>query len=146
MSLPTVALLSALLGMGCNNNTTSGSSSGTSKSSATKPKSSGDGAATSGMDCSTPRKTIESQIAAIKKGTTVKEFRECFTKDKHNGIKQKKLDKSTKRAEAYDIDELYGSEENKGDDKVKVKTKGGRTLTTMVKEGDTWKASTLWYK
>ena len=109
---------------------------------ATKPAA----APAGGIDCSSPRKTIESQVAIIKKGGKAQDFAQCFTERLRGRITQKMLDKSHSGASAYVMDKLYGKEDKKSDTKVKVKMPNGRTLTTLVKVGDQWQADTLWFK
>ena len=155
-------VLLALFGWGCDDS--SGTQTADSSSASSKPEASGKAKAkgkkgkgkgsaapsskpaAGGMDCSTPKKTIESQVAFIKKGGKVDAFKECFTPRIQEKIDQKRLDKSHDEASFYKLEELYGAEEKSGDDKVKVKMKNGRTLTTLIKEGDKWLADTMWFK
>lgn len=102
-----------------------------------------------GMDCSSAKKTIESQIALVQKGGSVDAFKECFTARQQGRITQAMVDKAHQEAAMYKLDELYDKEEPTkldGQDAVKVKLKNGRTLTTLVNDGGKWRADTLWFK
>lgn len=102
-------------------------------------------APTGGMDCSTPKKTIESQLAAIKSGASLDVVKQCFTARQKDRITAEMLAAAKTQLASMTLDELYASEEASGDS-VKVKMKNGRTLTTLIKDGSTWKADTLWFK
>lgn len=98
-----------------------------------------------GMDCSTPRKTIESQYQAIVGGASLEVISRCFTSRLQDRITAEMLVKAKEELAGVTLDELYESERS-SPNAVKVKAKNGRSLTTLVREGDVWKADTLWFK
>lgn len=98
-----------------------------------------------GMDCSTPRKTIESQYQAIVGGASLDVIARCFTSRLQDMITAEMLVKAKEVLAGLTLDELYESERS-SPNAVKVKAKNGRSLTTLVREGDVWKADTLWFK
>ncbi|MDQ7826229.1 MAG: hypothetical protein RDV48_25730 [Candidatus Eremiobacteraeota bacterium] len=99
-------------------------------------------------DTSTPEGEIAYQMTLIKKGDTEK-LKECFTprlKDRITGDMVKQAQGEVGR---YTIKELVDSFEistHGGKETAKIKMKNGRTLTTLVKNGDRWQADTIWFK
>ena len=102
-------------------------------------------AAAVAMDCSTPKKTIQSQYDGIKSGAPLEAMKSCFTARQKDKITAEMLASAKTEVGKMTFEEIYASEEPSGDS-VKVKMKNGRTLTTLVKDGSTWKADTLWFK
>lgn len=97
------------------------------------------------MDCSTPKKTIQSQYEGIKSGAPLEAMKSCFTARQKDKITAEMLASAKTEIAKMSFEEIYASEEANGDS-VKVKMKNGRSLTTLVKDGSTWKADTLWFK
>jgi hypothetical protein len=97
------------------------------------------------MDCSTPKKTIQSQYDGLRSGASVDLMKTCFTARQSGKITSELLASARATADKTPFEDLYASEESNGDS-VKVKMKNGRTLTTLVKDGASWRADTLWFK
>jgi serine/threonine protein kinase len=109
------------------------------------------------MDCSTPKKTLESQLAALKRGAKSESLKQCFTERLQTRLTQDFIDEKINVAELKhtDIDDLYVREEDlTGSDEAKkyysnkptvriYSTKG--SLTTMVKDGGRWRADSFWF-
>lgn len=98
------------------------------------------------MDCSAARRTIQSQYEAIKVKLPADVFRVCFTDRQKHKITDEMLARAREEIAKMSFDEVFASEVPEGDAAVKVMMQNGRTLTTVVKEGDMWKADTLWFK
>lgn len=112
---------------------------------ATAPAATGATPAAVAMDCSTPKKTIQSQYEGIKSGAPLDAMKSCFTARQKDKITAEMLAGAKTEIGKMSFEEIYASDEPNGDS-VKVKMKNGRTLTTLVKDGSTWKADTLWFK
>ena len=87
---------------------------------------------------------IGKQVDAIKAGdlTAVKAG---LSKRQSGKVTKEMIDKAKTEAAKYTLDDLVQKVEA-GKDTLKIKMKGGRTLTTLVKEDGAWKADTLWFK
>lgn len=87
---------------------------------------------------------ISKQLEVLKKGDLTA-IKAGFTKRLQDKITAEKVEKGKKEAGKFTIDDLVESAEAKGADAIKIKMKGGRTLTTLVKENGKWLADTIWF-
>ena len=87
---------------------------------------------------------ITKQIDQITKGD-LDGLKAGFTKRLQDKITKENVDKGKKQVGTMTIDQLVEKVEP-GKDSLKIKMKGGRSLTTLVKEGGAWKADTVWFK
>jgi len=87
---------------------------------------------------------ITKQVDQIAKGD-VDGLKAGFTKRLQDRITKANVDKAKKQVGTMTIDQLVEKVEP-GKDSLKIKMKGGRSLTTLVKEGGAWKADTVWFK
>jgi hypothetical protein len=97
------------------------------------------------MDCSTPKKTIESQYAAIVAGAPAALVKTCFTDRQKERITDASIAAAKAEISKMTMADLYATEEADGAN-IKVKMKNGRTLTTLIKSGSSWNADTIWFK
>lgn len=86
---------------------------------------------------------IAAQLEVLKKGDLTA-IKAGFTKRLQDKITAEKVEKGKKEAGKFTIDDLVESAEAKGDS-IKIKMKGGRTLTTLVKVDGKWLADTIWF-
>jgi len=86
---------------------------------------------------------IAKQLEVLKKGDLAG-VKAGLTKRLQDKVTQEKVDKGKKEAAKFTIDDLVESAEAKGD-AIKIKMKGGRTLTTLVKVDGKWLADTIWF-
>lgn len=128
--------------------TSSASTSAEASASASESASGTATAAPSGpveMDCSSARKAIESTLTALQAKADADVVGTCMTDDAKAGITPEILEQAYAVAATTTIDQIYAEEEQTADG-IKVHMAGGeRTLTTVVQEGDQWKADTLWF-
>lgn len=87
---------------------------------------------------------MTTQLEALKKGDLAA-IKAGFTKRLQDKITDDKVKKGQKEAGKFTIDDLVDSVEAKGADSLKIKMKGGRTLTTLVKVDGKWLADTIWF-
>ena len=87
---------------------------------------------------------ITTQLEVLKKGDLTA-IKAGFTKRLQDKLTAEKVEKGKKEAAKLTIDDLVDSAEAKGPDAIKIKMKGGRTLTTLVKENGKWLADTIWF-
>jgi len=87
---------------------------------------------------------ITKQVDQITKGD-VDGLKAGFTKRLQDRITKASVDKAKKQVGTMTIDQLVDKVEP-GKDSLKIKMKGGRSLTTLVKDGGAWKADTVWFK
>ncbi|MEO8553613.1 MAG: hypothetical protein ABI678_26750 [Kofleriaceae bacterium] len=87
---------------------------------------------------------ITKQMDQIKK-TDVDGLKAGFSKRQAGKITKEMVTKAQTEAAKYTIEDLV-EKVAPGKDTLKIKMKGGRTLTTLVKEDGAWKADTLWFK
>lgn len=89
---------------------------------------------------------ISKQLEVLKKGDLTA-IKAGFTKRLQDKITTEKVEKGKKELDKakYTVDDLVESAEAKGADAIKIKMKGGRTLTTLVKENGKWLADTIWF-
>ncbi len=87
---------------------------------------------------------ITAQLEVLKKGDLTA-IKAGFTKRLQDKITAEKVEKGKKEAGKFTIDDLVESAEAKGPTAIKIKMKGGRTLTTLVKENGKWLADTIWF-
>ena len=87
---------------------------------------------------------ITKQVDQITKGD-VDGLKAGFSKRQKDKITKAMVEKAKKQVGTMTIDELV-EKVVPGKDSLKVKMKGGRSLTTLVKEDGAWKADTLWFK
>jgi ATP-binding cassette subfamily B multidrug efflux pump len=86
------------------------------------------------------------RLEVLKKGDLTA-IKAGFTKRLQDKITTEKVEKGKKELDKakYTVDDLVESAEAKGADAIKIKMKGGRTLTTLVKENGKWLADTIWF-
>jgi hypothetical protein len=87
---------------------------------------------------------IAKQVDQIKAGD-VDKLKSGFTKRLQDKITADKVKAAQKQVGSMSIDELVASVAA-SKDSLKIKMKGGRTLTTLVKVDGAWYADTLWFK
>jgi len=87
---------------------------------------------------------ITKQMEQIKK-TDVDGLKAGFSKRQAGKITKEMVTKAQAEATKHTIEELVEKVEP-GKDSLKIKMKGGRTLTTLVVEDGAWKADTIWFK
>ena len=87
---------------------------------------------------------IGKQVEQIKKGD-VAGLKAGFTARLQDKITDANVKAAQKEVEKYKLDDLVVSVEKKGDG-LKIKMKGGRSLTTLVKVDKKWAADTVWFK
>ena len=85
------------------------------------------------------------QLETLKKGDLVA-IKAGFTSRLQDKITAAKVDKGKKELDKakYTVDDLVESVEDRKDS-IKIKMKGGRTLTTLVKVDGKWLADTIWF-
>lgn len=96
-------------------------------------------------DLSDARALIGAQLDMIKKGD-VNGLKPGFTKRLQDKVNEANVKAAQKEAEKFTVNDLVEKIEPKGKDSIKVKMKGGRTLTTLVKVDGKWQADTIWFK
>lgn len=87
---------------------------------------------------------IGKQAEQIKKGDTAG-LKAGFTKRLQDRITADNVKKAQGEIGKMTIDDLVESVQP-GKDSLKIKMKGGRTLTTLVKVDGKWLADTVWFK
>lgn len=89
---------------------------------------------------------ISKQLEVLKKGDLTA-IKAGFTKRLQDKLTTEKVEKGKKELDKakYTVDDLVESAEAKGAAAIKIKMKGGRTLTTLVKENGKWLADTIWF-
>ncbi len=89
---------------------------------------------------------ITTQLEVLKKGDLTA-IKAGFTKRLQDKLTAEKVEKGKKslEKEKFTVDDLVESAEAKGADAIKIKMKGGRTLTTLVKVDGKWLADTIWF-
>jgi hypothetical protein len=96
-----------------------------------------------------PKTSIAYQLELLKAGDAAK-LKECFTARQKDKITQEAVDAARKRSGIMlTIDELYASAEMgefQGAKTAKIKTKNGRTLTTLILTDGKWLADTIWFR
>lgn len=95
-------------------------------------------------DLADARTLIGGQLEMIKKGD-VAGLKPGFTKRLQDKVNDANVKAAQKEAEKFTVNDLVEKVEPKGKD-LKVKMKGGRTLTTLVKVDGKWQADTIWFK
>ena len=88
---------------------------------------------------------IGKQVEQIKAGDTAG-LKAGFTARLQPKITDEMVAKAKKQATSITLDELVASVEGSAKTGLKIKMKGGRTLTTLVKVDGKWAADTLWFK
>jgi hypothetical protein len=114
----------------------------------TSPEGGGAAAAGAGGDMSTPRGSIEHQVALLKAGDLAA-FKACFTPRLQEGITAEAMAKGTAEVGGMSMDDLFAGMtegEYEGKKTAKVKMKNGRTLTTLILTDGKWLADTIWFK
>lgn len=99
-------------------------------------------------DPTTPKGSIAAQIELLRAGDATK-LAPWFTSRQRGKITKDVVEKVQGQAGMMNVDELVESVEMGeagGKKTAKVKMKNGRTLTTLVQEGDKWLADTIWFK
>lgn len=96
-------------------------------------------------DLSDARTLIGSQLEMIKKGD-VAGLKPGFTKRLQDKVNEVNVKAAQKEAEKFTVNDLVEKVEVKDKDSLKLKMKGGRTLTTLVKVDGKWQADTIWFK
>ena len=97
---------------------------------------------------STPRGSIEHQVALLKAGDLAA-FKACFTPRLQEGITAEAMAKGTAEVGGMSMDDLFAGMtegEYEGKKTAKVKMKNGRTLTTLILTDGKWLADTIWFK
>jgi hypothetical protein len=92
----------------------------------------------------TARVVIGKQVAMIKTGD-VDKVKQGFTKRLQDRITADVVKKAQKELAKVTLDDLVASAAGDAE-RIKIKMKNGRTLTTIVKVGNFWLADTLWFK
>ena len=99
-------------------------------------------------DMSTPRGSVEHQLALLKAGD-LEAFKACFTANQQGRITPEAVAKGSAEAAKMSIDDLFASMEEgeyEGKKTAKVKMKNGRTLTTLILTDGRWLADTVWFR
>lgn len=89
------------------------------------------------------RAFIVKQIEALKRGNLT-EIKAGLTERHRDKITMERVAKANKELDKYTVDDLVDSVDDRKDS-MKIKMKGGRTLTTLVKVGGKWLADTIWF-
>ena len=95
-------------------------------------------------DLADAKTVIGKQLELIKKGD-VAGLKSGFTARLQEKITDANVKAAQKEMSKYTLEDLVEKVEGKGTS-VKVKMKGGRTLTTLVKTDGKWLADTVWFK
>ena len=95
-------------------------------------------------DLADAKTVIGKQLELIKKGD-VAGLKAGFTARLQDKITEANVKAAQKDVAKYTIADLVETVEAKGGS-VKIKMKGGRTLTTLVKTDGKWLADTVWFK
>ncbi len=88
---------------------------------------------------------MSKQLETLKKGD-LDAIKAGFTSRLQPSITAEKVAKGKKELDKakYTVDDLVDSVEDRKDS-IKIKMKGGRTLTTLVKVDGKWLADTIWF-
>lgn len=95
-------------------------------------------------DLAAAKSVIAGQVELIKKAD-VAGLKAGFTKRQQDKITEAHVTAAQKELGKLTIDDLVASVEP-GKDSLKIKMKGGRTLTTLLKVDGKWLADTIWFK
>jgi phosphoglucomutase len=90
------------------------------------------------------RTFIAAQVEPIKAGD-IEAVKAGLTDRLKDRVTAEDLAKARAQLAPMTIDDLVASVED-NDGGMKLKMKNGRTLTTLVRVGDAWKADTLWFR
>jgi uncharacterized protein (DUF2147 family) len=87
---------------------------------------------------------IAKQVEKIK-ASDVEGLKATFTDRLKDKITAEGVQKAAGQLKTMTIDDLVASAQLTTDG-IKIKMKNGRSLTTLVRVGDEWKADTIWFK
>ena len=95
------------------------------------------------------RAFVTAHVAAINAGDVAK-VKSLLSARQRSKVTAEMVAKAKQEIGKMTIEELVDSVDAKPDDKqpttVKIKMKGGRTLTTLIKVKGMWYADTIWFK
>jgi hypothetical protein len=92
----------------------------------------------------TPESSIERQLALLLAGD-FERLRACFTARLRDRITKEMAEAARKEMGKMSLAQIAARFEPQGD-AVEVIMEGGRTLTTLVRDGDRWLADTIWFR
>ena len=95
-------------------------------------------------DMADAKALIGKQLEMIKKGD-VAGLKPGFSARQQDKITEANVKAAKKEAEKYTLADLVEKVESKNGT-IKIKMKGGRTLTTLIKVDGKWVADTVWFK
>ena len=95
-------------------------------------------------DLADARTFIGKQVELIKKGD-LEGLKATLTGRLQGKLSKDQVDKASKEADKYSLDDLVGSVSLDGHH-LKIKMKNGRTLTSLTKVDGSWRADTIWFK
>jgi hypothetical protein len=95
-------------------------------------------------DLADAKALIGKQLEMIKKGD-VAGLKPGFSARQQDKITEANVKAAQKEAVKFTLADLVEKVESKGGN-IKIKMKGGRTLTTLIKVNGKWVADTVWFK
>ncbi|MDQ3335840.1 MAG: hypothetical protein M4D80_11790 [Myxococcota bacterium] len=95
-------------------------------------------------DLADAKALIGKQLELVKKGD-VAGLKPGFSARQQEKITEATVKAAQKEAVKYTLDDLVEKVESK-EGGIKIKMKGGRTLTTLIKVDGKWVADTVWFK